>query len=151
MDLMCKLCAVPAFEIPNLYLSFSLSNLSGGDDPCRSRGVFYRATGERRRHDRRGGRRTRASSHRLPLLWHQEATRQSTRWLSPQRSDHLYDTSSSWSAAASPSHACWWLGRDAEVQFQCWFMAVWCRFGFVFLMKLVGQGRIDGKVSRALQ
>lgn len=115
MDLMCKLCAVPAFEKHNL--SFSLSNLSGGDDPCRSRGVFYRATGERRRHDRRGGRRTRASSHRLPLLWHQETGRQSARWLSPQRSDPLYDTSSSWSAAASPSHACWWLWRDAEVQF----------------------------------
>lgn len=63
--------------------------LSGGDDTSRSGGVFYRAAGERRRHDRRRGRRARATSHRLPLLWHQEAACQSARRLSPQRSDPL--------------------------------------------------------------
>lgn len=98
--------------ISSLFLTgsfFSVSVfLSGGNDPRRSGGVLHRATGERKRHDRRGGGWIRATSHPLPLVWHQETSHQSHRLLSPQRS------------GLRAQSTCWCLVTK-EFAFDTWF------------------------------
>lgn len=117
MDLMCKLCAVPALKnlistSLSLFWTCQAGMIRAGQEeffiePLERGGDM---TGEAEGGPGRHHIVYRSSDIKKPVV-NQPAD------FHPRGQITFFDTSSSWSADTSSEYACWWLGRDAEVQF----------------------------------